>query len=161
MDEGLAEISFRDGNMIEIRRAKPLDFEKVYEIECLVKKQPWGMLDFYDDFINNPRSIWYIAEKEGKIIGFGGMWRGVDEFHIVNLAITNPERGKGYGKELVKKMLEDAMSEKPNMVLLEVRASNAVAKSLYVQFGFRELYVRKNYYQEDGEDGIIMVLESK
>jgi len=53
------------------------------------------------------------------------------------------------------------MSEKPNMVLLEVRASNAVAKGLYIQFGFRELYVRKNYYQEDGEDGIIMVLESK
>ncbi len=147
--------------MIDIRSAKPLDFEKVYEIECEVNRYPWGMLDFYEDFINNPRSIWFVAESDGQVVGFAGMWRGVEELHIVNIAVANRERGKGLGKALVQRMMQQAEEESSKTVLLEVRKSNDPAINLYRQFGFRELYLRKGYYQEDGEDGIVMVRDLK
>ena len=39
---------------------------------------------------------------------------------------------------------------------LEVRESNSKAISLYEKFGFKSLGKRKNYYQDNGEDALIM-----
>jgi ribosomal-protein-alanine N-acetyltransferase len=43
-------------------------------------------------------------------------------------------------------------------VLLEVRASNAPALSLYRALGFEELYRRARYYADTGEDAVVMRL---
>lgn len=147
--------------MIEIRRSSPDDFKKVYQIECESYKHPWSMLDFYDDFVENPRSVWFVALDNGEVIGFAGLWRGVEEMHIVNVAVTNSQRKKGIGKMLVSQLLDQTESEKMKIIILEVRKSNIPAINLYKGFGFREMYVRKGYYQEDGEDGIVMILEKK
>ncbi len=39
---------------------------------------------------------------------------------------------------------------------LEVRRTNAGAITLYESFGFRSAGVRRRYYQDNGEDAIIM-----
>jgi ribosomal-protein-alanine N-acetyltransferase len=147
--------------MIEVRRSTPEDFKKVYQIECESYKHPWGMLDFYDDFVENPRSVWFVAVECDVVIGFAGLWIGVEEMHIVNVAVTKSQRKKGVGKTLVCQLLKQAESENISKIFLEVRKSNIPAINLYKGFGFREMYVRKGYYQEDGEDGIVMILENK
>jgi ribosomal-protein-alanine N-acetyltransferase len=42
---------------------------------------------------------------------------------------------------------------------LEVRRSNEAALSLYRGFGFRAVGIRPNYYSDEGEDAIVMVLD--
>ena len=42
---------------------------------------------------------------------------------------------------------------------LEVRKSNVVAQNLYVSLGFIKLGVRKRYYEDNGEDALIMVCD--
>ena len=132
--------------MIKVRDGFKNDFSKVYQIECVVFKHPWGMFDFYEDFINNPRSRWFVAEDEGEIVGFGGFWLGVDEIHIVNLAVLPECRNMGIGRSIVSKMMDEAEKDNFKTVLLEVRESNKPARNLYKGFGFRELYIRKKYY---------------
>jgi ribosomal-protein-alanine N-acetyltransferase len=41
-------------------------------------------------------------------------------------------------------------------VTLEVRPSNAAARSLYEKLGFKVLWVRQNYYSNPREDALIM-----
>ena len=45
-----------------------------------------------------------------------------------------------------------------NKILLEVRASNAAAIKLYLDFGFKEIGLRKDYYRlpEGREDALVM-----
>ena len=41
-------------------------------------------------------------------------------------------------------------------ILLEVRESNVPAKTLYENYGFSEIAVRKNYYTKPLENAIVM-----
>jgi ribosomal-protein-alanine N-acetyltransferase len=42
--------------------------------------------------------------------------------------------------------------------MLEVRPSNVRARALYESFGFYQINVRRNYYQDDREDALVLAL---
>jgi ribosomal protein S18 acetylase RimI-like enzyme len=42
---------------------------------------------------------------------------------------------------------------------LEVRASNTTAQSLYAKHGFIEVGLRRGYYTDNREDGVLMTIE--
>ena len=42
---------------------------------------------------------------------------------------------------------------------LEVRVSNEAARALYRRYGFWDVGERKKYYQDNGEDAVIMTTE--
>ena len=68
-------------------------------------------------------------------------------------------RGRGIGELLLIGAIELAMSRCAEVVTLEVRPSNVVAKNLYQKYGFKERGVRKSYYADDGEDAMIMTTD--
>ena len=63
---------------------------------------------------------------------------------------------QGLGKLLLIALLDKARSIEMARATLEVRESNQGALLLYEQFGFQTVGRRKKYYQDTGEDGIIM-----
>ncbi len=82
----------------------------------------------------------------------------VGEAHILNVCVHPDVCGRGLGKMLMNKALEGAQGQDIQTVYLEVRASNAVAISLYDSLGFNEVGLRNNYYPADKghEDAVIM-----
>jgi [ribosomal protein S18]-alanine N-acetyltransferase len=42
---------------------------------------------------------------------------------------------------------------------LEVRRSNVAAITLYRALGYRQVGIRPNYYTDEGEDAIVMILD--
>ena len=62
-------------------------------------------------------------------------------------------------RRFVQFALHDARSEHVERAVLEVRASNVAAQSLYDAFGFREYGSRIGYYTNPEEDAILMRLE--
>jgi [ribosomal protein S18]-alanine N-acetyltransferase len=94
-------------------------------------------------------------ETDG-IIGFGCFWAILDEAHITLLGIHPQYQRQGLGKLLLTALLDKARSIDMARATLEVRASNQGAIQLYEQFGFQTVGRRKKYYQDTGEDGIIM-----
>jgi [ribosomal protein S18]-alanine N-acetyltransferase len=90
------------------------------------------------------------------IIGFGCFWAILDEAHITLLGVHPQYQRQGLGKLLLGALLDKARSIEMARATLEVRASNQGAIDLYERFGFQTVGRRKKYYQDTGEDGIIM-----
>ena len=101
-----------------------------------------------------------IASEPGAIIGFAGLWMLVDEGHISTIASHTEWRGQGVGELLLVTLLREAQRRKAIFATLEVRVTNSVAQNLYRKYGFTEVGRRKRYYQDNGEDALIMTVEN-
>jgi len=102
-------------------------------------------------------SIWRPATpREEVVLGYGGFWMMADEAHISTLATRPDVRGRGLGALLMLSLLDEARRLEAALVTLEVRVSNAAARALYTKYGFEPVGRRKNYYQDNGEDAMIM-----
>ena len=64
------------------------------------------------------------------------------------------------GELLLRSMIEEGYKKEAKWFTLEVRASNFAAQNLYYKYGFKSLGSRKNYYQDNGEDALIMWTEN-
>jgi [ribosomal protein S18]-alanine N-acetyltransferase len=90
------------------------------------------------------------------IIGFGCFWAILDEAHITLLGIHPRYQRQGFGQLLLGALLERARSIEMARATLEVRDSNHGAICMYEKCGFQTVGRRKKYYQDTGEDGVIM-----
>lgn len=77
-----------------------------------------------------------------------------DETELLRIAVTDMYRGQGIGRTLLDFYLNDVADE-CNRCFLEVRASNQSARGLYEKYGYQEIALRKSYYSNPTEDGII------
>ncbi len=90
------------------------------------------------------------------LIGLGCVWAILDEAHITLLAIHPDYQGQGLGQALLYALLKSARMRKLERATLEVRVSNQRALSLYRKFGFKEAGRQPRYYQDTGEDALIL-----
>ena len=80
--------------------------------------------------------------------------RYVDDWHIMNIAVDPTARRRGIATVLLEELF--ARAGRDRAYTLEVRTSNGPAIALYERFGFRAAGLRKRYYQDTGEDALIM-----
>jgi len=106
--------------------------------------------------LSNKFARYVVAVKDDVIIGYGGMWVILDEAHVTNIAVHPEYRGIGAGALIVETLLDICRYEKATSITLEVRKSNEAAQSLYKKYGFVEEGLRKNYYEDNREDAVIM-----
>lgn len=118
----------------------------------------------FDDFWNynvfkseleNENSKYIIAKIDSEIVGFAGIWIAIDEAHITNIVTKKSYRNKGIGKILLENIITLSNSLNLDSITLEVRESNIPAIKLYEKYNFKNLGIRKNYY-ENSENAIIM-----
>ncbi len=98
------------------------------------------------------------SSSSSAVVGFAGMWMYVDEAHIATLATHPGWRGRGIGETILQTLLREAQRRNATMATLEVRAGNVAAQSLYRKYGFEEVGRRKQYYQDNHEDALIMTV---
>ena len=143
---------------IIIRRMTMADVDGVAAVEAATFPTPWSR-DAFASEMNNVAARYLVAEKDGKIIGYAGAWIILDESHITNIAVLKEERGQGIGRKLTHGLMQYLSNLGTAYATLEVRKSNEVAQNLYVSLGFIKLGVRKRYYEDNGEDALIMVCD--
>ena len=90
------------------------------------------------------------------LIGIGCLWAILEEAHITMLAIHPQFQRQGLGQALLWALLKSACDRQLERSTLEVRDSNLAAVCLYKKFGFKEAGRRKRYYQDTGEDALVM-----
>jgi len=117
---------------------------------------PWHK-DSFIDVLNRPGAIFLAAHDERHVVGYALSWVVADELHILKLAVQEDFRRQGCGVLLLQVMIKQARREEVEVAWLEVRPSNAAALALYKAHGFQTAYVRRNYYQDNGEDAVILV----
>jgi ribosomal-protein-alanine N-acetyltransferase len=80
-------------------------------------------------------------------------------FEILNIAVKENYRKTGIGTLLIQSTLNIANKNSPANIRLEVRTSNKPAIEFYKKHGFRPEHVRRNFYSNPVEDGIVMKLD--
>jgi len=93
------------------------------------------------------------------IFGFAGFWIVAGEVHITNIAVRESRRRQGIGELLLISLINMATKLDASLITLEVRASNTAAQGLYSKYGFSQVGVRRGYYTDNREDGVLMSLE--
>jgi ribosomal-protein-alanine N-acetyltransferase len=84
--------------------------------------------------------------RDNSVVGYFVLMKILDECHLLNIAISRHEQGKGWGTFLLEWCCSYVQGLGCEGVLLEVRPSNEAARHLYEKFGFRLVGVRKHYY---------------
>jgi ribosomal-protein-alanine N-acetyltransferase len=125
----------------------------VIAIERRAFATPWSLAMFVLE-LSKPSSVCLAALSERRIAGYLVCSRYADVWHLMNIAVDPASRRRGIAQALLEALLQRAGREEA--YTLEVRPSNTSAITLYEQFGFRSAGVRPRYYQDTGEDALIM-----
>jgi ribosomal-protein-alanine N-acetyltransferase len=144
-----------------VRPMQPADIPAVREIDRESFPNPWPENTYRYELLENRAShLLVIQSREGsEIVGVGGYWLVVDEAHISTFAVRPEWRNRGVGSILLAGILRQAAGLGAASAMLEVRAGNLAAQTLYRKFGFRDVGIRKGYYKDNGEDALLMTAE--
>lgn len=132
------------------------DLESVMTLETLCFSVPWSKEAFHKEITENKLAHYLVIEEADEIIAYGGVWYIYDEGHITNIAVHPNHRKKGFGKDLVQAMMDQAKTDEIHHMTLEVRVSNQPAITLYEKIGFESAGIRPKYYTDNQEDALIM-----
>lgn len=132
------------------------DIAQIVAIEEASFSTPWTADAFHRELEVNEYAHYVVLEKDGLVIGYCGLWIIIDESHVTNIAILPEYRGQKLGDALLKEVISEAKGLGVKAMTLEVRMSNEVAKQLYRKYGFQNGGIRKRYYADNQEDGLVM-----
>jgi ribosomal-protein-alanine N-acetyltransferase len=96
---------------------------------------------------------------QSHIIGFFIFYNVLDEMHILDITVAKEIQSKGIGSLMLDRIIGINAGRGIKYFFLEVRTSNLKAVNLYKKFGFKIFMLRKNYYEDNGEDALCMVKE--
>ena len=142
---------------IEIRRFEPSDARSIAEIEKECFSAPWSEQSILQT-ADSGHAVLLVAEKGDCVVGYGGMLVVFDDAEMLNLAVTAGARRQGVAYAVMNALIDEARKRGAARLLLEVRRTNRSAITLYEGLGFKQLSVRKSYY-DDGEDALIFEMK--
>jgi ribosomal-protein-alanine N-acetyltransferase len=139
---------------LEIRRLTYADLPQVIAIERRAFPTPWSLAMFVLE-LSKPGGICLAARRNGTLVGYLICSRYDTVWHVMNVAVDPDQRRTGIATSLLLELLQ-RVGDQNARYTLEVRTSNAGAIALYERFGFRTSGTRRRYYQDNGEDALIM-----
>lgn len=135
------------------------DLEEVIKLDHASFSLPWPESSFRFEIEQNDCSRCWVALLDHKIVGIMVAWLIVDEIHIATFAVDPAYRRQGIAQKLLAHTLLDGLQSGGEKGFLEVREGNLPARRLYEKFGFEDIGIRKKYYQDNGENAVMMNLE--
>lgn len=138
------------------------DLDQVMEIEPVAfGSHHWSRQSFANE-LANPGGHYFVAvdRADGKLCGYSGFWLIGEEAHITTLAVHPDLRRQYIGERLLINDVREANRSGANWMTLEVRVSNDSAQQLYYKYGFKSLGLRRNYYQDNSEDALVLWTEN-
>jgi ribosomal-protein-alanine N-acetyltransferase len=139
---------------VKIRRLTYADLPQVIAIERRAFPAPWSLAMFVLE-LSKPSGVCLAAVDGKQVRGYLICSRYDTVWHIMNVAVDPELQGKGIGSTMLTQLLAEIDDPRARYTL-EVRQSNTSAIRLYERFGFRAAGLRRRYYQDNGEDALIM-----
>lgn len=143
---------------VQVRTMRSRDVEAVAAIESDTFSSPWSR-ETFTSLLDRPGVELLVLDSAADgVIGYAVLWCILDQGELANVAVTSRWQGRGAGRYLIGRVLEAARERSVTKIFLEVRASNERAADIYRGFGFTEVGLRRNYYQDPREDARIMMV---
>ena len=138
----------------EIRRLTYADLPQVVAVERRAFPTPWSLAMFVLE-LSKPGGHCLAALRHDRIVGYLVCSRFDTVFHVMNVAVDPDLRREGIATALLERVLVEVGDPEARFTL-EVRPSNRGAIALYERLGFLGVGHRRRYYQDNGEDALIM-----
>ena len=156
---GMEKLVYRDG--LPVYKIIPMREDHLAEVEAIERKSfpyPWsrGIFEAEARNVSGISHPFVLTENDGRVAGYLCTWSVSNEFYVNNIAVAPELRGRGLGRALLEFAEEQARAWKCHTMILEVRASNDAAVHLYKKIGFSVRGVRERYYEDTGEDAVVM-----
>ncbi len=153
-------LSNKSVTLLELKPLTDQHLPAVLELDQLCFGGLWTLADYQRE-LDSPNSDLlglFVPVGLQTLVGFGCLWAILEEAHITVLAAHPHYRRQGLGQMLLIALLQAAFERGLERATLEVRASNSSACILYQKFGFKTAGRRRGYYQDTGEDALILWL---
>ena len=128
---------------------------QIAQLEAQCFSDPWSEKSIASE-LENPLSLWLVAEENGQVYGYVGSQTVLDESDMMNVAVDPRFRRQGIARTLIETLIAELSKMGSRCLRLEVRVSNENARALYARMGFQQLGLRKNYYHNPKEDALIL-----
>lgn len=112
----------------------------------------------FQEELNNSNCHYIVAIEDNEILGFGGIATVLDEATLNNIAVRVDKRHLGIASKILQELINLSKSLNCSFLTLEVDVTNSPAIKLYEKFNFKNLGIRKNYYNGN-TDAYIMTLK--
>jgi ribosomal-protein-alanine N-acetyltransferase len=139
---------------LSIRRLTYADLPQIIALERRAFPTPWSLAMFVLE-LSKPSGVPLAALRGETMVGFLICSRYDTVWHIMNVAVDPDHRREGIATALLLGLIE-RINDVRARYTLEVRESNVGAIALYERYGFRAAGRRRRYYQDNGEDAVIM-----
>jgi ribosomal-protein-alanine N-acetyltransferase len=136
--------------------ATTADLDAIDEIERHSFRTPWPRSTFEAELGREWAHV-DVVRSSDRVVAFCNYWIVAPELHVLAIATQPDHRGRGIARRLLAHVLDAACAAGCNLATLEVRAGNRPAIALYERAGFKTVHVRARYYQDDGEDALVML----
>ena len=158
-DPSAAEQPLQRAPGLRIRRLAYPDLPQVIAIERRVFPTPWSLAMFVLE-LSKQSGVCLAAtlpdvDAEDQLVAYLICSRYDTVWHVMNVAVDNAFQRRGLASALLAELYQQVGDENARFTL-EVRRSNAVAIHLYEREGFRAAGLRRRYYQDNGEDALVM-----
>ena len=128
---------------------------QIAELEKVCFNDPWSANSIASE-VGNKLSLWLVALEDEQVIGYVGSQTVLGETDMMNIAVHPNHRKKGIATALIDSLIERLQQQGSHSLMLEVRASNDPAISVYKNLDFMEVGRRRNYYRNPREDALIL-----
>lgn len=100
-------------------------------------------VDFMSRAYAGPRAIYFVLERDGRVVGGGGIGplagAADDVCELRKMYFRREARGGGMGEALLRRCIEEARSRGYRTMYLETLTGMDAAQKLYSKLGFRRL----------------------
>ncbi|MCA9728031.1 MAG: ribosomal protein S18-alanine N-acetyltransferase [Candidatus Eisenbacteria bacterium] len=133
------------------------DLVEVAALEARCFADPWSKALFLAELEEREQNYPRVAVQGTRILGYLISWFVADEVHLGNIAVDPEQRSRGIARMLLEDLIHQAELRGSSYIVLEVRVGNESAIRLYRSYGFEDMALRRGYYQDNGEDALIMI----
>lgn len=137
----------------EIVEMKSEHIPEIARLEIVCFSSPWSENSLSEELEN--RNSHFLVAVSDRVLGYIGVQEICGEAYITNVAVFGEYRNCGIGRALLKVACNGAKGRSCEFITLEVRESNFAAIALYESEGFEKSGLRKNFYSDPVENGII------
>lgn len=107
--------------------------------------------------IKNTNYYYLVAKTtDEKIVGYIGISYILENADIISIVVHKDYTKQGVASLLLQEIFKFAKENNIQRIMLEVRSSNLPAQKLYEKHDFKQISIRKNYY-DNAEDALIYV----
>lgn len=143
-------------NKIEISKMSINDLENIKHILIVDFDNFWSYEILKEDLTSNT-STFYVAKYLNEIICFAGIKQICDEVELMNIVTKKNYRNMGIASLILKHIISSCKKNDIKCINLEVNSKNSIAINLYKKYNFKQVGLRKRYYNNT-DDAILMTL---